>query len=108
MNLLKLKTKYRIVILAVALLTVGVAVSCKTKEKAADTITEDDWLYEYYEQPDNTSPEVEAWLKTVKLDSAERVLSRQDGYVKVGDTTLKVWLVDVLRHFTSQAMEYPF
>ncbi len=108
MNLLKLKTKYRIVILAVALLTVGVAVSCKTKEKAADTITEDDWLYEYYEQPDNTSPEVEAWLKSVKLDSAERVLSRQDGYVKVGDTTLKVWLVDVLRHFTSQAMEYPF
>ena len=91
-----------------ALLTVCSLVSCKTKEKSADTIAEDDWLYEYDEQPDSTSPEVAEWLGLVSLDSAEQVLSHNYGYVKVGDTTLKVWLVDVLRHYTSQAMEYPF
>lgn len=91
-----------------ALLTVCSLVSCKTKEKAADTIVKDDWLYEYDEQPVSTSPEVAEWLRHVGLDSAERVLSRNNGYVKVGDTMLKVWLVDVLRHYTSQAKEYPF
>ena len=103
-----MKIKGYIKYFALALLTVCLSVSCKNKEKATDTIAEDDWLYDYDEQPATTSVEVAAWLKTVGIDSAERVLSRHNGYVKVGDTTLKVWFVDLLRCYPDKVMDYPF
>lgn len=89
-------------------LIVGLAISCKGKGSVEDTVREDVWLYDYMEQPDSTTAEVAVWLGKVSLDSAERVLSRNNGYVNIGDTTLKVWFVDVLRHYSDKAMEYPF
>lgn len=100
--------KHGILMVVVALLTVATAISCKTKDAPAHEAETDDWLDEFYDQPSTTSPEVAAWLKTVSIDSAEWVLSRHGGIVDLGDTSLRVWFVDLLRCYTVKAMYYPF
>lgn len=99
--------KTGILIVTVALLTVGLAASCKGKGEVVDTVEDDEW-YDYREQPKSTSTEVAEWLARVGLDSAERVLCSYGGEVDLGDTTLRVWFSDVLRCCTDKAMEYPF
>ena len=88
------------------LLVVGIIVACSSKPSVEDP--EFDYWVDYREQPDSTSPEVEAWLTRVTLDSAERVLSRHDGWVDIGDTTVMMWFSDILRCRTADAMDYPF
>lgn len=110
-NLIKEQNKEgmkRILFLTAALLTIGLAISCKTKDAPAHEAETDDWGDEFYEQPSSTSPEVAEWLKTVSIDSAERVLCRHNGYVELGDTSVMVWFSDVLRCCTEAAMDYPF
>lgn len=88
------------------LLVVGIIVACSSKPSVEDPEF-DDWV-DYREQPDSTSPEVAEWLTRVTLDSAERVLSRHDGWVHMGDTTVMMWFSDILRCRTADAMDYPF
>ena len=88
------------------LLVVGIIVACSSKPSVEDPEF-DDWV-DYREQPDSTSPEVAEWLTRVTLDSAERVLSRHDGWVDMGDTTVMMWFSDILRCRTADAMDYPF
>ncbi len=88
------------------LLVVGIIVACSSKPSVEDPEF-DDWV-DYREQPDSTSPEVVEWFTRVTLDSAERVLSRHDGWVHMGDTTVMMWFSDILRCRTADAMDYPF
>ena len=88
------------------LLVVGIIVACSSKPSVEEDEF-DDWV-DYREQPDSTSPEVAEWLTRVTLDSAERVLSRHDGWVDMGDTTVMMWFSDILRCRTADAMDYPF
>ena len=88
------------------LLVVGIIVACSSKPSAEED--EFDYWVDYREQPDSTSPEVAEWLTRVTLDSAERVLSRHDGWVHMGDTTVMMWFSDILRCRTADAMDYPF
>ena len=88
------------------LLVVGIIVACSSKPSVEDPEF-DDWV-DYREQPDSTSPEVSEWFTRVTLDSAERVLSRHDGWVHMGDTTVMMWFSDILRCRTADAMDYPF
>ena len=88
------------------LLVVGIIVACSSKPSVEEDEF-DDWV-DYREQPDSTSPEVAEWLTRVTLDSAERVLSRHDGWVHMGDTTVMMWFSDILRCRTADAMDYPF
>lgn len=97
----------RILFLTAAILTIGLAVSCGGKEKAVDTVGEDEW-FDSREQPKSTTAEVAEWLARVGVDSAERVLCRHNGYVELGDTSVMVWFSDVLRCCTEAAMDYPF
>ncbi len=88
------------------LLVVGIIVACSSKPSVEEDEF-DDWV-DYREQPDSTSPEVAEWLTRVTLDSAERVLSRHDGWVDIGDTTVMMCFSDILRCRTADAMDYPF
>lgn len=88
------------------LLVVGIIVACSSKPSVEED--EFDYWVDYREQPDGTSPEVAEWLTRVTLDSAERVLSRHDGWVHMGDTTVMMWFSDILRCRTADAMDYPF
>ena len=88
------------------LLVVGIIVACSSKPSVEDPEF-DDWV-DYREQPDSTSPEVAEWFTRVTLDSAERILSRHDGWVHMGDTTVMMWFSDILRCRTADAMDYPF
>ena len=88
------------------LLVVGIIVACSSKPSVEED--EFDYWVDYREQPDSTSPEVAEWLTRVTLDSAERVLSRHDGWVHMGDTTVMMWFSDILRCRTADAMDYPF
>ena len=88
------------------LLVVGIIVACSSKPSAEED--EFDYWVDYREQPDSTSPEVAEWLTRVTLDSAERVLSRHDGWVHMGDTTVLMGFIDILRCRTADAMDYPF
>ena len=88
------------------LLVVGIIVACSSKPSVEED--EFDYWVDYREQPDSTSPEVAEWLTRVTLDSAERVLSRHDGWVNIGDTTVMMWFSDILRCRTADAMDYPF
>ena len=88
------------------LLVVGIIVACSSKPSVEED--EFDYWVDYREQPDSTSPEVAEWLTRVTLDSAERVLSRHDGWVDMGDTTVMMWFSDILRCRTADAMDYPF
>ena len=102
-----MRAKEDIKYFTVVLLSIGLLVSCGGRENAVDTVEDDEW-YDYREQPTSTTAEVAEWLSRVGLDSVERVLSRNDGYVDLGDTTVKVWFSDVLRCCADKAMEYPF
>ena len=99
--------KYKRFRLVVPILhVVGIIVACSSKPSVEDPEF-DDWV-DYREQPDSTSPEVSEWFTRVTLDSAERVLSRHDGWVHMGDTTVMMWFSDILRCRTADAMDYPF
>ena len=86
----------------------------KTPEQSseADTIIEivdeeDD--YGYADVTDTTADDVAAWLKTVSMDSVERLLCRHGGNVAIPDgRTLHVNITDVLRCIPDKAMDYPF
>lgn len=95
-------------IIAIFAVCLTVACSHNPESKASVTESNNDSLYEYYEMTDTTSAEVAAWLERVSIDSAERLLSRHDGLVVLGDRKHKVWLRDILRCCPQKAMEYPF
>ena len=99
-------------ICAVALAVMCMA-ACQGKktpvpEEVADTVDEE-YEYERAEVPDATSPEVEAWLQTVSMDSIERLLCCHNGRVVTPEgETLYVFITDVLSCRPADAMDFPF
>ena len=77
-------------------------------EEPLDTVEEEN-EYERVEVPETTSAEVAAWLKTVSMDSIERLLCRHKGKVVTPEgQSLRVFITDVLRCRPDDAMDYPF
>ena len=103
-------------LLTMVLLAMTLLLSCKGRtEDGADEGDEYDSLDfdEMYQgadhdiAPDTTSAFVASWLKSVGIDSAERVLCHNNGCVNTADTSFYIFFGDVLRCFP-QAMDYPF
>ena len=77
-------------------------------EEPLDTV-EEEYECERVEVPETTSAEVAAWLKTVSMDSIERLLCRHKGKVVTPEgQSLRVFITDVLRCRPDDAMDYPF
>lgn len=100
------------------LLAAAVCVTACHKKKAPEQSSEADTVikivdegddFGYADVTDTTAADVEAWLKTVSMDSVESLLCRHGGNVATPDgRTLHVNITDLLRCCPDEAMDYPF
>ena len=94
---------------AIALATIILALAPSCKHKTAPVPDTTDYDAYYHDATLDTTPAaLVEWLQRVGIDSAERTLCRHAGSIRLDDTTLSLYFVDLLRHLADQAMDYPF